>query len=179
MSRGTPVASLMVVGPGVEVKAVKGDALCSDRDDSDVRTDFTVEPVLVHAEIRRCIPKPHQTWRADARFDGRRTGFRCVQCCTGRVRPIVGHVSVFGSRAVGAVVRCMCRCIPAEGTSGERSLGPVVICLSRGSSRGRYRRRANRRHRFATSRFAGRENAGLEESARSAPVLQAPICGAA
>ena len=44
----------MVVGPGVEVKAVEGDALRSDRDDSDVRTDFTVEPVLVHAEeVRR------------------------------------------------------------------------------------------------------------------------------
>jgi hypothetical protein len=41
----------MVVGPRVEVKAVKGDALRSDRDDSDVRTDFAVEPVLVHAEI--------------------------------------------------------------------------------------------------------------------------------
>jgi hypothetical protein len=41
----------MVVGPRVEVKAVKGDALRSDRDDSDVRPDFTVEPILVHAKI--------------------------------------------------------------------------------------------------------------------------------
>jgi hypothetical protein len=41
----------MVVGPCVEVKAVKGDTLRSDRDDSHVRADFAVEPVLVHAEI--------------------------------------------------------------------------------------------------------------------------------
>lgn len=51
MGRGTPVAPLMVVGPRIEVKAVKGDPLRSNRDDSDVRAHFAVEPVLVHAEI--------------------------------------------------------------------------------------------------------------------------------
>src|SRR5579883_759500 len=57
----------MVVGPCIEVKAVEGDALCSDRDYSYLRTHFAVEAVLVHAEIRRRIPKSNETWDADAR----------------------------------------------------------------------------------------------------------------
>jgi hypothetical protein len=166
MGRGTPVASLMVVGPCVEVKAVKGDALRSDRDYSHVRTDFAVEPVFVHAEIRRSIPKSKETWVADAHSDGGRTRFRCVRCCAGQARPIVGHRCAFGSRrVVVAVARCMCRRIPEEGTSGAPPIGPDVICRSHGSSRGRFRRQATRGRRFATSRSAGRENGAFEESA--------------
>ena len=40
----------MLVGPGVEVKAVEGDALCADWNDGDAWTHFAVEAVLVHAE---------------------------------------------------------------------------------------------------------------------------------
>jgi hypothetical protein len=47
----------MVVGPCIEVKAVEGDALSSYRDNGYVRTDFAVEPVLVHAEVGRDVPK--------------------------------------------------------------------------------------------------------------------------
>jgi hypothetical protein len=171
MSRGTSVASLMVVGPCVEVKAVKGDALRSDRDDSDVRADFPVEPVLVHTEIRRCVPKSNETWGADVRFDGGRTGFRCVRSCTGLALPIVDHVRGFGSRVVGAAVRYISRCIPAEGITGGPRFGADVICLSPGSSRGQYRRRATRGRHFATSRSAGRENAVAEGSERTASAL--------
>jgi len=63
----------MVVGPCIEVKAVKGDALGSYRDDGYVRTDFPVEPVLVHAEIGRRIPKSDEPSAADA-----------VLCCVAR-----------------------------------------------------------------------------------------------
>jgi len=45
----------MLVGPGVEVKAIEGFALRSDRDDGYPRTHFLVEAVLVHAEIARRI----------------------------------------------------------------------------------------------------------------------------
>jgi len=109
----------MVVGPCVEVKAVKGYALRSDRDDSHVRADFAVEPVLVHAEIRWSIPKSKETWVADARFDGGRTRFRCVRCRMGLALPIVGHVRDFGSRGIGAAARRTLRCIRAEGAFGD------------------------------------------------------------
>ena len=42
---------LMVVGPGVEVKTVEGDAAIADRDFGEERSDFGVEPVAVHAEV--------------------------------------------------------------------------------------------------------------------------------
>src|SRR5579883_105020 len=168
MSRGTPVASLMIVGPCVEVKAVKGNALRSDRDDSHARADIAVEPILVHAEVRRRVPKSNETWRADARFDGGRTGFRCGRRCTARSGPIVGHVCGFGSRVVGAAGRYTSHCIPAEGIADGRRCGPNATCRSRDSPRGRFRRRATLGPRFATSQSAGRENAVLEESARAA-----------
>jgi hypothetical protein len=41
----------MVVGPGVEVKAIEGDAAIADRDFGEERPDFGVEPIAVHAEI--------------------------------------------------------------------------------------------------------------------------------
>lgn len=179
MGRGTPVASLMVVGPCVEVKAVKGHALRSDRDDSHARTDFAVEPILVHTEVRRCIPKSDETWRTHAQFDGRRTGFRYVRCCTRRVRSIVGHVRGFGSRVVAAAARYTFRCIPAEGIADGQPCEPGVICRSSDSSRDRHRQRATRGHRFATSRRDGHETAVPEESARAASGPRPPTGGAA
>jgi hypothetical protein len=51
-----PVAPLMVVGPCIEVKAVKGDALRADRDYGYTGTHLTIESAFVHAEIRRRVP---------------------------------------------------------------------------------------------------------------------------
>jgi len=39
----------MLVRPGVEVKAVEGEAMRADRYDGDVRAHLAVEAVLVHA----------------------------------------------------------------------------------------------------------------------------------
>ncbi len=81
----------MVVGPCIEVKAVEGDALRSDWNDSYPRTDFAVEAVLVHAEIGRGIPKANETSAANAGADGTaRTGLRFARGCMGRVWPTVG-----------------------------------------------------------------------------------------
>jgi len=81
----------MVVGPCIEVKAVEGDALGSYRDDSYSRTDFAVEPVLVHAEIGRGISKSDEPSAADAGFYcAARTALRFVWGCTGRARSTVG-----------------------------------------------------------------------------------------
>ena len=70
MSRGTPVAPLMVVGPCIEVKAVKGDALRADRNYRYTGTHFAIESVLVHAEIRRRISEPNKSSVADAGLHG-------------------------------------------------------------------------------------------------------------
>jgi hypothetical protein len=45
----------MLVRPGVEVKAVEGDPLRSDRNDHQARAHFPIEAVLIHAEISRRI----------------------------------------------------------------------------------------------------------------------------
>ena len=50
----------MVVGPGIQIKAVEGDTLAADRNFSDIGADLGVEPVAVHAEVARCIPQSQQ-----------------------------------------------------------------------------------------------------------------------
>jgi hypothetical protein len=50
-----PVAALIVVGPGVEVKAIKGDPLSADWDHREERTNLAIEAILVHSEIRRGV----------------------------------------------------------------------------------------------------------------------------
>jgi hypothetical protein len=45
----------MLVDPGIEVKAVEGHSLRSDRNDHHARAHFPIEAVLIHAEISRRI----------------------------------------------------------------------------------------------------------------------------
>jgi hypothetical protein len=47
-----PVAALIVVGPGIEVKPVEGDALRADWDRGEERANIAIEAIFVHAEIR-------------------------------------------------------------------------------------------------------------------------------
>jgi hypothetical protein len=47
-----PVAALIVVGPGIEVKPVKRDALRADWNHGEERTNVAIEAIFVHAEIR-------------------------------------------------------------------------------------------------------------------------------
>jgi len=55
-----PVAALIVVGPGIEVKAVEGDPLRADRDHGEERANVAIEAILVHAEIRRRVAQPDE-----------------------------------------------------------------------------------------------------------------------
>jgi hypothetical protein len=55
-----PVAALIVVGPGIEVKPVKGDPLRADRDHPEHRTHVAIEAILVHAEIRGSVAQPDE-----------------------------------------------------------------------------------------------------------------------
>ena len=64
-----PVAALIVVGPGVEVKAVKGDALRPDGDHGQQWADLAIEAILVHSEIRRGVAQADKT-RQKRRYVG-------------------------------------------------------------------------------------------------------------
>jgi hypothetical protein len=55
-----PVAALIVVGPGIEVKPVKGDTLTSNWDRGEKRTHLSVEAIFVHAEIRRGVAQSNE-----------------------------------------------------------------------------------------------------------------------
>jgi hypothetical protein len=65
LSRGTPVAALIVVGPGIEVKAVESDPLGADRDHGQGGAHVAIEAVLVHAEIAGCIAESNESRRRD------------------------------------------------------------------------------------------------------------------
>ena len=89
----------MVVGPCVEVKAVEGDTLSSYGDNGYLWTDFAVEPVLVHAEIGRCVTKSDEPSDADAGLCcATRTAPRFARSCTARARPAVGGQELLEGR---------------------------------------------------------------------------------
>jgi hypothetical protein len=46
---GTPVAGLILIRPGVQIKAVKGNALTADTNLSDERPHNRIESVPIHA----------------------------------------------------------------------------------------------------------------------------------
>jgi hypothetical protein len=47
-----PVAALIVVGPGIEVKTVERDSLRADWNCREGWTNIAIEAIFVHAEIR-------------------------------------------------------------------------------------------------------------------------------
>ena len=67
-----PVAALIVVGPGIEVKPVEGDPLRADRNRGEQRTNSAIEAIFVHAEIRRGVAQADET-----RQERRGLGNRC------------------------------------------------------------------------------------------------------
>jgi hypothetical protein len=64
---------LMLIGPGIQVKAVEGDSLRSDWDDGQARAHFSIEPVLVHSEVRGRVSQTDEA-RRDAIAGGLRDG---------------------------------------------------------------------------------------------------------
>ena len=59
-----------MIHPGVQFKAVERDALSTDRDFSEVGSDFRVEAVAVHAEVARRIPEAEEPRDESCRFSG-------------------------------------------------------------------------------------------------------------
>ena len=48
----------MVLGPAIQVKAIEGDALSTDRNLAKRRAHLGIEPIAVHAEVARRIAQP-------------------------------------------------------------------------------------------------------------------------
>jgi hypothetical protein len=66
--RTTPVALLIVIYPGIEIKAIEGHGLTSERNLPDKGPDEFIELVPVHAEIKRRIAQPDEPGRDGAEF---------------------------------------------------------------------------------------------------------------
>jgi len=60
----------MVLCPGIEVKTVEGNALIADGYFGEIRANFGVEAVAVHAQIERCIAQPNQAGQEDGHRSG-------------------------------------------------------------------------------------------------------------
>jgi hypothetical protein len=51
------------ISPLVQLKPIKRNALFPDWNCSDVRTDFRIETIAVHAKVMRRVPEPYQARR--------------------------------------------------------------------------------------------------------------------
>ena len=51
-----------MVHPGVQIKAVEGNALFADLNFNEIRTNFSIKAVPVHAQIEGRVPQPDQSW---------------------------------------------------------------------------------------------------------------------
>jgi hypothetical protein len=65
-----PVAALIVVGPGIEVKPVESDSLRAYRDRGEHRTNVAIEAIFVHAKIRRSVAHANEA-RHQSRWFGK------------------------------------------------------------------------------------------------------------
>jgi hypothetical protein len=59
-----------LVHPAVQIKAIKGNTLFADRNFNEIRSDFCVKSVPVHAQIERRIPQPDKPWCNKVRCAG-------------------------------------------------------------------------------------------------------------
>ena len=55
-----PVAALIVVGPGIKVKPVKGDSLRTDWNCREGWTNVAIEAIFVHAKIGGRVAQPDE-----------------------------------------------------------------------------------------------------------------------
>jgi hypothetical protein len=51
-----------LIHPSVQIKPVKGNTLLSDANFNEIRPDFGVKAVPVHAQIKGRIPQSDQSW---------------------------------------------------------------------------------------------------------------------
>jgi hypothetical protein len=63
-----PVAALIVVRPGVEVKAIKSDSLCADGDRKQARAHVAIETIFVHAQVGGRVTQSDEARQKRRRF---------------------------------------------------------------------------------------------------------------
>jgi hypothetical protein len=51
-----------LIYPGVKIKAIKGNTLFADWDFNEIRSDFRIKAVSIHAQIERRIPESDKPW---------------------------------------------------------------------------------------------------------------------
>ena len=51
-----------MVHPGVQIKAIESNALFADLNFNEIRTNFSIKAVPVHAQIEGRVPQPDQSW---------------------------------------------------------------------------------------------------------------------
>ena len=51
-----------MIHPGVQFKAVERNSLSTDRDFSELRADFGVEAIAIHAEVARGVAETEEPW---------------------------------------------------------------------------------------------------------------------
>ena len=78
------VAALIVVGPGIEVKPVEGDALRPYRDRGEQRANVAIEAIFVHAKIRRSVAHANEA-RHQTRWLGKETHLLRERMSCGRI----------------------------------------------------------------------------------------------
>jgi hypothetical protein len=63
-----PVAALIVVRPGVEVKAIKSDSLCADGNRKKARAHVAIETIFVHAQVGGRVTQSDEARQKRRRF---------------------------------------------------------------------------------------------------------------
>jgi hypothetical protein len=96
-----PVAALIVVRPGIEVKAIESDSPRADPDRWQARADVAVESVFVHAEVAWGVAEAQKSGHGmrvrsgRGRGCGHRTGFgahqRLISQSCGELGRVVGR----------------------------------------------------------------------------------------
>ena len=64
-----PVAALIVVGPGIEVKTIESNSLRADWDRGKLRPNVAIEAIFVHAKVRRSVAHANEA-RHQSRWRG-------------------------------------------------------------------------------------------------------------
>jgi len=60
LSRGTPVAALILIRPGIQINPIERDAAMADGNLRDDLTHFAIEAARVHAEVDRRVAQSHE-----------------------------------------------------------------------------------------------------------------------
>jgi hypothetical protein len=67
LSRGTPVAALIVIRPGIQINPIERDAAMTDGNFRDDLTHFAIEATRIHAEINRRVAQSHEARQHELR----------------------------------------------------------------------------------------------------------------